>query len=171
MDAAVTAKELGAEDVFVIYRRSLAQMPAWRSELDRMLEAGCHLILLTQPVGYKTDASGKLTGLRVARTQLGPPDDSGRRTPRIVPQSESTMALDLVIEALGQAIPDALREALADLSLSKHGLVATQPDSQATSLSGVFAGGDLVNGGTTAVQGIAEGMRAAEEIDQFLQGS
>ncbi len=170
VDAAVTARDLGAEDVFVVYRRSFPQMPAWPGELDRMLRRGCHLILLTQPLGYETDASGKLTGVRVARTQLGPPDESGRRTPQIVPHSESTMAADLAIEAFGQGVPAELREALGEVSFSRHGLVATQPDSQATSLPGVFAGGDLINGGTTAVQGIAEGMRAADEIDQLLRG-
>ena len=81
------------------------------------------------------------------------------------------MAIDLVIEAMGQGIPADVHNALGNLSLTKHGLVATLHDSQATSIPRVFAGGDLVNGGTTAVQGIAEGMRAADEIDQLLRES
>jgi len=169
MDAAATARELDAEDVYLVYRRSFAEMPAWPEERDRVVQLGCHLLILTQPVGYETDRDGKLTGLRVARTELGPPDDSGRRSPRVAPDTESVMAVDLVIEALGQGIPADLRKALGDVDLTKHGLVATPPDSQATSLAGVFAGGDLVNGGTTAVQGIAEGMRAADEIDRGLR--
>lgn len=169
MDAAATARDLGVKDVYVVYRRSLAEMPAWPDERDRVLQLGCHLLILTQPVGYQTDHAGKLTGLRVARTELGPPDDSGRRSPSIVPDTESVMAVDLVIEALGQGIPADLREALRGVGLTKHGLVAAPPDSQATSVAGVFAGGDLVNGGTTAVQGIAEGMRAADEIDRDLR--
>ncbi len=170
MDAAVAARDLGARDVYVVYRRSFAEMPAWPSERDRALQRGCHVLILTQPLGYETDPSGKLTGLRTARTELGEPDPSGRRAPKAVPGSESVMAVDSVIEAMGQAIPGELKEALDQVELTKHGLVATQPDSQATSLNGVFAGGDLVNGGTTAVQGIAEGMRAADQIDQFLGG-
>jgi NADPH-dependent glutamate synthase beta subunit-like oxidoreductase len=168
MDSAATATKLAAYDVYVVYRRSFAEMPAWPNERDQVLQLGCHLLILTQPLGYQTDDAGKLTGLRVARTQLGPPDDSGRRTPQVVPGTESVMPVDMVIEAIGQRIPDDLQPSLADLALTNRGLVATQPGSQATSMPGVFAGGDLVNGGTTAVQGIAEGMHAAEEIDDHL---
>ena len=170
MDAAVTAKGLGARDVFVIYRRSFAEMPAWPSERDRLLEAGGHVLILSQPVGYETDARGQLTGLRIARTELGQPDGSGRRAPKVLPGSESLMAVDLVVEAMGQGIPAGLRDALGSLTLSMHGLVATESGSQATSTPRVFAGGDLVNGGTTAVRGIVEGMRAADEIDKLLAG-
>jgi len=168
MDAAVTAKGLDAHEVYVVYRRSFAEMPAWPSERDRLLEVGAHLLILTQPLGYETDGKGTLTGLRVARTELGAPDESGRRTPHVVPGSENTMPVDVVIEAMGQGIPPELREALAALTFDKRGLVVTQPNSQATTVPGVFAGGDLINGGTTAVQGIAEGMRAADEIDALL---
>ncbi|NLS91749.1 MAG: FAD-dependent oxidoreductase [Planctomycetaceae bacterium] len=168
MDAAVTAKELGARDVFIIYRRSFNEMPAWPSEREHLLEAGGHILILTQPTGYETDGDGKLVGLRIARTELGDPDDSGRRRPIVIPGSESVMAVDLVIEAMGQGIPEKLQHALGSVTLTKHGLIATGAGSQATTTPGVFAGGDLINGGTTAVQGIAEGMRAADEMDAFL---
>ena len=168
IDAALTAQGLGARDVYVVYRRSFAEMPAWPNERDRLLESGCHLLILTQPLGYETDEAGKLTGLRIARTVLGEPDESGRRAPKVLPDTESVLQVDLVIEALGQAIPAPLREALGDLEFTRHGLVATGPGSQATSVARLFAGGDLVNGGTTAVQGIAEGLRAADQIDQLL---
>ncbi len=168
VDAAVTAKQLGADDVFVIYRRSFKEMPAWPSEQARLLDSGSHVLILTQPVGYEVDASGKLAGLRIARTELGSPDASGRRRPIVIPGSQSVMAADLVIEAMGQGIPPQLRQSLGSVTLTNHGLIATQPESQATSTPRVFAGGDLVNGGTTAVRGIAEGMRAADEIDALL---
>jgi len=168
VDAAVTALQLGAADVYVVYRRSYAQMPAWPSERQRLLRSGAHLLVLTAPLGYETDRSGKLVGLRIIRTELGEPDESGRRTPRAIAGTECVLPVDQVIEAMGQAIPAELRRALVGLSFTRHALVATAPGSQATNLPGVFAGGDLVNGGTTAVQGIAEGMRAAEEIDVFV---
>ena len=168
MDAAVTAKELGAQDVFIIYRRSFNEMPAWPSERDHLLEVGGHVLILTQPIGYDTDEDGKLLSLRVARTELGEPDDSGRRRPIIIAGSESTMSVDLVVEAMGQGIPANLHDAFGSVTLTKHGLIATKPESQATTSPGVYAGGDLVNGGTTAVQGISEGMRAADEIDALF---
>jgi len=165
IDAAVTARRLGAEDVWVIYRRSLIEMPAWPGERQRLTEAGCHLFILTQPLGYETDGKGTLTGLRVARTELGPADASGRRRPQIIPGSETLLPIDMAIEALGQGIAPELQAALPGMVFNRHGLIDTPKGSQATSLCGVFAGGDLVNGGTTAVAGIAEGMRAADEID------
>ena len=168
VDAALTAKRLGAAEVYVVYRRSLAEMPAWPEERRQLLESGCHVLILTQPLGYQTDAQGRLTALRIARTELGEPDASGRRSPRVLPGTEGLLPVEMAIEALGQSIPSALREAIAPIELTRHGLVATRPDGQATSLPKVYAGGDLTSGGTTAVQGIAEGMRAADEIDRQL---
>jgi NADPH-dependent glutamate synthase beta subunit-like oxidoreductase/2,4-dienoyl-CoA reductase-like NADH-dependent reductase (Old Yellow Enzyme family) len=170
VDAALTAKRLGAAQVYVVYRRSLAEMPAWPEERRQLLESACHVLILTQTLGYQTDAKGRLTALRIARTELGEPDASGRRSPRVVPGTEGLLPVEMAIEALGQSIPAALREAIAPIGLTPHGLVATRPGGQATSLPGVYAGGDLTSGGTTAAQGIAEGMRAADEIDRQLCG-
>jgi glutamate synthase (NADPH/NADH) small chain len=168
VDAAVTARNLGAADVYLVYRRSFGQMPAWPKEREALLESGVHLILLTQPVGYEIDRDGNLTGLRVQRTEPGAPDDSGRRRPVPVEGSESVLNVGLVVEALGQGVSEGLRRALAGVAFNKRGLIETENGSSATSVAGVFAAGDLVNGGTTAVQGISEGMRAAEEIDRYL---
>jgi len=168
VDAALTARRLGAAEVYVVYRRSLAEMPAWPDERRQLLESGCHVLILTQALGYQTDAQGRLTALRIARTELGEPDASGRRSPRVLPGTEGLLPVEMAIEALGQSIPSALREAIAPIELTRHGLVATRPGGQATSLPKVYAGGDLTSGGTTAVQGIAEGMRAADEIDRHL---
>jgi glutamate synthase (NADPH/NADH) small chain len=153
-----------------VYRRSFGEMPAWPKERDEALESGVHFMLLMQPTGYETDHDGKLTGMRVQRTELGAPDDSGRRRPMPVEGSESVLGVGLVVEALGQGVSDALREALEShgVAFTKRGLIETVNGSSATSVAGVFAAGDLVNGGTTAVQGISEGMQAAEEIDRYL---
>ena len=104
----------------------------------------------------------------IEEIELGEPDSSGRRRPILLPGTECVLEVDAVIEAMGQGIPADLREALDELEFTNQHLVTTLPDSQATTLPGVFAGGDLVNGGTTAVRAIREGMDAADEIDQLL---
>ena len=167
MDAAVTARHLGATDVYLVYRRSFREMPAWPVERDRFMNSGGHLLILTQPVGYQVDKKGNLTGLKIVRTELSEPDESGRRRPVAVKGSESVLSVALAVEAIGQGVSDEMRAALAGVEFTKDGLVKAAGDaSMATSLKNVYAVGDIVNGGTTAVQGIAEGMKAAAEIDE-----
>jgi NADPH-dependent glutamate synthase beta subunit-like oxidoreductase len=168
IDAAVTARKLGSQDVYLVYRRSFMEMPAWSKERERCLESGVHLLLLTQPLGYELDGGGDLIGLKIQRTELGEDDSSGRRRPIPIPGSQSLLKVDMVIEALGQNIPEPLRESLKGLVFTEAGLLARKANSYATWLENVFAAGDLINGGTTAVQGITEGMQAAEEIDATL---
>ncbi|MBD3320341.1 MAG: FAD-binding protein [Chitinivibrionales bacterium] len=168
MDAGTTAIALGAKDVYLVYRRSFNQMPAWPAERDSFLAKGGHILVLTQPVGYATDESGRLTGLRTARTVPGPPDDSGRPRPEVLENSESILPVDLVIEALGQKIDPAVLDALDGIQTSKQGLITTRNGSSETSVDGIFAAGDCISGGTTVVQSVAEGMRAAAEIDRYL---
>jgi NADPH-dependent glutamate synthase beta subunit-like oxidoreductase/2,4-dienoyl-CoA reductase-like NADH-dependent reductase (Old Yellow Enzyme family) len=167
MDAASSALDAGVRDVYLVYRRSFLEMPAWAEERDDFLAKGGHVLLLTQPVGYETDDQGVLTGLRAARTELGQPDASGRRRPEVIANSEFVLPVGIVVEAMGQKMGDMLAGVLAGVALTGSGKVAVNA-SFSTSLPGVFAAGDLVNGGTTAVQGIAEGMRAASCIDAYL---
>ncbi len=169
IDAALTAVQCGVRDVYLVYRRSYQQMPAWPREREQLLAAGVHLMLLTQPLGYAIDDRGRLTGVHIARTVLDEPDASGRRRPRILEDTQSLLAVDSVIEALGQSISDNLRNALQALNVTSDGRPVVDPETMACSVPGVFAGGDLVNGGTTAVQAVAEGRRAAMAIDRLLQ--
>jgi NADPH-dependent glutamate synthase beta subunit-like oxidoreductase/2,4-dienoyl-CoA reductase-like NADH-dependent reductase (Old Yellow Enzyme family) len=170
IDAAVTARRLGAGDVFLLYRRSFDQMPAWPGEIQRLLQSGVHCMILTQPVGYDTGADGRLKGIRIARTELGAPDSSGRRTPAPAPGAESLLPVDQAIEATGQQVDDDARAGLAGVGLTGDGRVRVAGNgSLETSVPGVFAAGDLVSGGATAVQSVAEGMRAAEQIDRALR--
>jgi glutamate synthase (NADPH/NADH) small chain len=169
MDAATTARQLGARDVYIVYRRSFAEMPAWPEERERFLARGGHFLTLTQPVGYVRALDGTLTGVRISRTELGDPDASGRRRPVTVPNSESVLTAGLAIEAIGQRLDPALRRELASLAFTSDGRIALPAQASfATSLPGVYAAGDVVNGGTTAVQGIAEGLKAAREITRQL---
>jgi 2,4-dienoyl-CoA reductase (NADPH2) len=167
IDAAITAAQLGARDVYVIYRRSFKEMPAGRSERARAVGAGVHFLILTQPLDYKSK-KGKLTGIKLCPTRLGDPDASGRRRPEPVESSAYTLNMDLVIEAIGQTASDNIEQVLPGVAF-EHGLIRTQADSLATARPGVFAGGDLVRGPSTVVAAVVDGLRAAQEIDRFLK--
>jgi NADPH-dependent glutamate synthase beta subunit-like oxidoreductase/2,4-dienoyl-CoA reductase-like NADH-dependent reductase (Old Yellow Enzyme family) len=168
VDAAVTAKRLGARDVYVVYRRSFAEMPAWPIERDEALKLAVHFLILTQPLDYVADDRGRLAALKVARTRLGEPDDSGRRRPEVIEGSEWSLEVGLAVEAIGQRTSAELVAALGDIEMTRGGLIVTQLGGAATSAAGVFAGGDIVNGGTTAARAVHEGYSAAAEIDAYL---
>ncbi|HOL69879.1 MAG TPA: FAD-dependent oxidoreductase [Bryobacteraceae bacterium] len=169
IDAALSAKRAGASDVFIVYRRSFAEMPAWPEERDAAIRAGVHFLVLTAPLAYVLDEKGNLTGLKVARTRLGEPDASGRRRPENIPGSEHVLPASLVVEAIGQQIDPELAAALPGVRVTSRGLIWTRDGTLETSRRGVFAAGDIVNGGTTVVQAVAEGARVAREIDEFLR--
>lgn len=171
IDAALSALRAGARDVCLVYRRSFAEMPAWPEERDAAVRAGVHFLVLTQPLDFVSDEAGRLTGLRVARTRLGEPDESGRRRPEVIPGTEHVLPCEVAVEALGQGVDGAVRAALAGIGFTRQGTVATRPGSLQTSRERVWAAGDLVNGGATVVQAVAEGMRAAREIHASLAGA
>lgn len=170
IDAALSARRAGADDVAILYRRSFAEMPAWPNERDEAMQGGVNFLILTQPLRYRMDADGRLTGVEVVRTKLGAPDASGRRRPENQAGSEHVIAADLVVEAIGQGVDSKLQSALRGVAFSRQGTIATQPGSSATSRERVYAAGDVVNGGATVVQAVAEGTRAAQEIHRALVG-
>ena len=169
VDAAMAAVRAGASDVAVVYRRSFVEMPAGREEREAAIEAGVHFLILTAPAGYIVKGEGKLGALKVVRTRLGAPEGSGRRRPDIMPGSEHTIAADMVIEAIGQRIGEGLTEALSGIQFTPQGLLWTRERSFETSRPAVFAAGDIVNGGATVVEAVAEGARAARELDSYLR--
>jgi len=171
MDAALVAKRLGCRDVYLVYRRSFAEMPAWPTERDSALAEGVHFLLLAAPLGYDVDSDGNLIGVRICRTELGEPDQSGRRQPRNLPKTESLLRVGMAIEAFGQGVAPEIRRQLAALDFTPDNLLDVHPETMAASLAGVFAGGDIVNGGATVVQSVVEGMRAAGAIDVYLRSA
>ena len=167
VDAAVTAKQHGAKDVYIIYRRSFQEMPAWPAQRDEALSEGVHFVIMTQPLDYVI-TKGKLSGLKVARTILGKEDDTGRRSPVIIKNSESIIPAELIIEALGQASLDGLESLVKGVKLDPKKRIIVDEKTMATNMKKVFAGGDIINGGATAVQAVADGIKAAESIDSIL---
>ena len=179
MDVAITAKQLNAKDVYVIYRRSFVEMPAWSVERERAINEGVHFLILTDVLKFTPDKNirgGKLSSITVCPTKLGEPDKSGRRKPEPIKSSAYQLPMDIVVEAIGQKVPQNIDKILPGVeffplgdALRRDGLIKTESDSLRTSRPGVFAGGDLVRGTSTVVAAVADGMKAAKEIDEFLK--
>ncbi|MGE5530102.1 MAG: NADPH-dependent glutamate synthase [Patescibacteria group bacterium] len=163
MDSARTALRLGAEEVSIVYRRSRAEMPARREEIENAEEEGVSLRLLTNPVRVLGE-DGRVAGLECLRMELGEPDDSGRRRPVPVPGSEFTLAAETVVVAIGQGPNPVLTRGAGDLSLNRHGYIITDPETGATSLENVYAGGDIVTGSATVIAAMGAGKIAARSI-------
>ena len=168
-DVARCSVRLGAEKVYMIYRRSLDEMPAYKSEIEAAEEEGVELMLLTAPTRILSNKSGWVICLECKEQKLGERDESGRRIPVPIPNSEFTIRVDMVIEAIGQRINEQFIKSNPDIKMH-GGLIAIDEETRMTSKRGVFAGGDAVNGGTTVVQSVAEGKLAAEAIHKYLNG-
>lgn len=167
LDCAESALKLGARDVYLVYRRSYAQMPAEQDERQAALALGVHFLLLNQPTGYLTDGSGRLKGLRLVRTRLGEPDASGRRKPVEIKGSGWTLELSLVVEAIGNRPDEADWAGL--VKLDGRGLVLAGGKNRKTSARKVFAGGDIVRGPALVVEAVQDGKLAARAILESLK--
>jgi len=165
VDAARTAVRLGAEEVFILYRRTRDEMPATPEEVREAEEEGVRVMYLVSPKEVLTDGE-KVTGLRMVNHVLGEPDASERRRPVEVEGTEFTLRCDTIISATGQQV--ALQE--AGLELTDMGTINCSPGTGATNIPGVFAGGDATTGPATVIEAVATGKRAAVSIDLFLAG-
>jgi len=169
MDCIESTVKLDANDVYLIYRRSYSQMPAEADERIEALEAGVHFLLLNQPLDYVTDDQNRLTGLKLARTRLGEPDESGRRRPVNTEGSEWTMDVDVVIEAIGNIAPEDSPQWYPNINIDGKKLIKVDPETGKTSVDGIFAGGDIVRGPALVVQAVQDGKLAARAIKEYLQ--
>jgi glutamate synthase (NADPH/NADH) small chain len=169
MDSARTALRLGAEQVYIVYRRSRDEMPARHEEVENAEEEGIQFHLLKNPVRVLGDDKGTVTGLVVTRMELGEPDASGRRRPVPAEGSEETFSVDTVIVAVGQGPNPLLIKYTPDLKTTERGQIAVD-EHGATSIPGVYAGGDITTGAATVIAAMGAGKRAAAEIDRFLHG-
>lgn len=171
MDAARSAKRLGAENVTIIYRRSREELPAREEEYHHSVEEGIQYHWLSNPVEYINDGSGKLTAVKCVKMELGEPDESGRRRPVVVPGSEFIVEADTAIEAIGQGANRVLLDTFPELQLNKWGYIDADIETGQTSIPGIFAGGDIVTGAATVILAMGAGKIAAAQIDEYIQES
>lgn len=167
MDAARTAKRLGAGQVSIIYRRSEAELPARLEEVHHAKEEGIIFRLLTNPVEI-LGQEGRVSGLKLIHMELGEADADGRRRPMEIKGSEEVLAVDSVVIAIGQSPNPIIKRAEPDLVTNRHGCIVIDEDTCMTNMEGVYAGGDVVTGAATVILAMGAGKKAAAQIHNYL---
>lgn len=179
MDAARTALRLGAEHVYIVYRRSMDELPARREEVEHAMEEGIEFRLLNNPtkiLGYnnpddpRDPKNGCVIGMECIRMELGEPDERGRRRPVEIPGSEFVMDVDAVIMSIGTSPNPLIKSTTEGLAVNRHGGIIVEEETGATSKAGVYAGGDAVTGAATVILAMGAGKTAAKAIDEYLMG-
>ena len=177
MDAARTALRLGAERVYVVYRRSMEELPARREEVEHAVEEGIVLLLLHNPVeilGYENPEdkrdprNGFVKGMRCVRMELGEADAQGRRRPIPVEGSEFVLEVDTVIVSIGTTPNPLIKMTTEGLEVNGRGGIIVEESTGATTKEGVYAGGDAVTGAATVISAMGAGKLAAKAIDEYL---
>ncbi|MDI6732433.1 MAG: NADPH-dependent glutamate synthase [Planctomycetota bacterium] len=167
MDSARTALRLGAEKVYLVYRRSRDEMPARIDEIHHAEEEGIDFQLLTNPIEI-LGKDGYVRAMKCLRMQLGEPDDSGRRRPIPIKGSEFEMEVDIVVVAIGNGPNPLLLRATPEIELNQWGNIKADTETLATTKKGVYAGGDIVTGAATVIAAMGQGKIAARSIDRFI---
>ncbi len=169
MDAARTALRLGAENVYVVYRRSREEMPARIDEIHHGEEEGLQFRFLTNPIRILGDEKGWVKGLECTRMELGEPDESGRRRPIPVKGSEFVIDVECVIMSIGNGPNPLVQSTTPDIQVNKWGNIVADLETCKTSKEGVFAGGDIVTGAATVILAMGAGKKAAKAIDAYVR--
>lgn len=177
MDAARTALRLGAEKVYIVYRRSLEELPARKEEVEHAMEEGIEFLLLNNPVeilGYENPddkrdpRNGFVTGMKCIKMELGEPDERGRRRPVPIPDSEFVLEVDTVIISIGTSPNPLIKSTTEGLDVNSHGGIIIEEQTGKTTKDGVYAGGDAVTGAATVISAMGAGKLAAKAIDEYL---
>ena len=168
MDAARCAKRLGAENVYIIYRRGEDEMPARKEEIEHAKEEGIEFKLLTNPIEVLGDENGWVKGIKCVKMELGEPDASGRRRPVVIKDSEFETELENVIIAIGQTPNPLIKQTTEGLETQSWGGIIADEETGKTSLTGVYAGGDAVTGAATVILAMGAGKKAAKAIKEYL---
>ena len=169
MDAARSAIRLGAEKVYIVYRRSEEEMPARREEVHHAKEEGIEFRLLTNPVRILGTDDGWVKGMECIKMELGEPDASGRRKPVVKQGSEFVLEVETVIMSIGTTPNPLIADTTKGLELTKRGGIVADDVTGMTSREGVFAGGDIVTGAATVIQAMGAGKKAAKAIDEYVR--
>lgn len=169
MDAARCAKRLGAENVYIVYRRSMEEMPARKEEVEHAEEEGIIFKTLNNPTRILGDENDFVTGMECVKMELGEPDESGRRRPVVVEGSEHMLDVDTVIMSIGTSPNPLIKNTTSGLETNKHGCIVVKDDSGMTTKDGVYAGGDAVTGAATVILAMGAGKSAAAAIDEYIQ--
>jgi len=169
MDSCRTAKRLGAERVFIAYRRSEAEMPARLEEVKHAKEEGIEFLTLHNPIEYIADEKGNVCQVRLQKMELGEPDASGRRSPVPIEGAIETIDIDMAIVAVGVSPNPLVPKSIEGLELGRKNTIAVNDDMQ-SSIPTIFAGGDIVRGGATVILAMGDGRRAAKAMDEKLKG-
>jgi glutamate synthase (NADPH/NADH) small chain len=170
MDSVRTALRLGAENAYIIYRRTDVEMPARKEEVHHAHEEGVQFRLLTNPVEYIGDKKGWVTGMKCIRMELGEPDASGRRSPVPIEGSEFVIDVDTVVVAVGTMANPIVPATTPGLETNRRGYIITKGESGETTRPGVYAGGDIVTGSATVILAMGAGKQAARAIHAYLSG-
>jgi len=168
MDSARVALRLGAEEVDIIYRRSKKEMPARQEEAENAEEEGVKFHFLTAPLAFLGNKENQLTRLKCIQMKLGEPDESGRRRPIPIKGSEFIMGIDTVVVAIGQGANPLLAQTTPDLKVNHRGYIQINEETGQSSISQIFAGGDIVTGAATVIAAMGAGKKAARGIDEYL---
>jgi glutamate synthase (NADPH/NADH) small chain len=168
MDAARSSLRLGAEDVYIIYRRSRVEAPARLEELENAEEEGIKFRFLTNPIRFYGDERGRVKGMECIRMQLGQPDESGRRRPIPINNSNFNIEIDNVIVAIGQSPNPLIPRTTKGLKITRRGTIIVEKETEKTSLERVYAGGDIVSGAATVISAMGAGKRAAKNIHKNI---
>ena len=169
MDAARSAMRLGADEVYIVYRRGMEELPARKEEIEHAMEEGIVFKTLTNPVEILGDEKGCVRGIKCVEMELGEPDDSGRRRPVVKEGSEFMIELDTVIMSIGTSPNPLIRQTTPGLETNRHGCIITNGDDGLTSREGVYAGGDAVTGAATVILAMGAGKSAAKAIDEYIK--
>lgn len=169
MDAARTAKRLGAKDVTIVYRRSEVELPARREEVEHAKEEGINLLILHQPLKIIGDERGFVKGVEVISCKLGEPDASGRRRPIEIEGTERVLDFDTVVVAIGNSSNPLLKQTTKGLEVNKWGNIVVNEETCETSIDGVFAAGDIVLGAATVILAMGQARTAAKAINEYLE--